>query len=138
MCDASLASQSPSEVCRKCYEANPQAVWLAWLRCTDTENHQHTQSNPVTVVVRREQGVRDSHERRLVEVRPPSQLTEVEDVKLCSRGETCGSTCVNAHSKEEVLYWQWQMARKTLFEKVSYLFQPNHSVTLCALDMHCF
>ena len=129
LCDASLISQSPSEVCSKCYEANPQAVWLAWLKCTNTENHRHT--GTVTVVVRREQGARGTYERRLVSVKPPCQFTELEDVKLCSRRDKCA--CMNAHSNEELFYWQWQMARKTIFEKVSYFFHPNHTVTVCVL-----
>lgn len=123
LCNASLKSQSPSEVCRICFEANPKAVWLAWLKCTNTAVHKNMST--VTVVVSREKGSSIQHpikhEKKLVKVRSlPYQFTEIDQVKLCGSGSNiCLESCQRAHSDEELIYWKWQVARNFLFANVS-------------------
>lgn len=119
LCDASLKSQCPSEVCRMCFEANPRALWLAWLKCTNTERHKNP--SKVTVVIGKDKTqIRNSQERRLLIVRSlPSMYTQLDQVRLCVSGRK-GCSCLHAHSEEEALYWKWQVARNTLFAKVSF------------------
>ena len=119
LCDASLKSQCPSEVCRMCFEANPRALWLAWLKCTNTERHKNP--SKVTVVIGKDKTqTRSSQERRLLIVRSlPSMYTQLDQVRLCVSGRK-GCSCLRAHSEEEALYWKWQVARNTLFAKVSF------------------
>ena len=110
LCDASLSSQSPSEVCRRCFETNPNAVWLAWLRCTDTEQHM----NEGTVVV-----VANNKDKELIKVRPlPHMLTQLDDVARASHRDCSSQSCRLAHSEEELLYWKWEVARKSIFMNV--------------------
>ena len=124
MCHHYLDSQCPSVVCQVCFEANSRALWLAWLKCTNTE--QHRESATVTVVT-------DSLGKQLIKVHPlPVEITQLSQVKICTRsGESiCNSSgCQNAHSNGELLYWQWQVAIKTLFDKVSCLY--IQSVCVC-------
>ena len=119
LCDASLKSQCPSEVCRMCFEANPRALWLAWLKCTNTERHKNP--SKVTVVIGKDKTqIRSSQERRLLIVRSlPSMYTQLDQVRLCVSGRK-GCSCLHAHSEEEALYWKWQVARNTLFAKVGF------------------
>lgn len=110
LCDASLSSQSSSEVCRRCFETNPNAIWLAWLRCTDTEKHK----NEGTVVV-----VANNKEKRLIKVRQlPYMLTQLDEVIRASHQVCSSQSCRMAHSEEEHLYWKWQVARKSIFMNV--------------------
>lgn len=119
LCDASLKSQCPSDVCQACYRANPRALWLAWLKCTNTEIHRNP--NTVTVVVGKDKTqARSSQERRLLVVRSlPSMYTQLDQLRLCVSGRE-GCSCLCAHSEEELLYWKWQVARKTIFTKVGF------------------
>lgn len=132
LCDASLKSQCSSEVCQVCYEANPRALWLAWLKCTDTE--QHKNPNMVTVVVGRDRTqTKSSQERRLLVVRSlPSMYTQLNQVRLCVSGRE-GCLCLCAHSEEELLYWKWQVARNTIFANVSF-----YNCTTAHLTLHCY
>ena len=106
-----------------CYEANPRALWLAWLKCTNRERHKN--QSTVTVVVGPDRPARtqtrSSHERRLIVVRSlPAVYTQLDQVRLCvSKAENCSCKC--AHSEEELLYWKWQVARNTIFANVSML-----------------
>lgn len=112
-----LNSQSPSEVCQACFEAYPKSIWLAWLKCTNT--NQHSNGDKITVV---------ASGKELVKVRSlPAGVTWLNQVKFCGRYQqnhqnpiSCSSTCQYAHSDGELLYWQWQVARKVIFEKVGY------------------
>lgn len=111
-----LDSQCPSEVCQACFEAYPKSIWLAWLKCTNT--NQHNSIDKITVVV---------SGKELVKVRPlPVGVTWLNQVKFCGRYQqnhqnpsSSSSTCQYAHSNGELLYWRWQIARKVIFEKVS-------------------
>ena len=88
-------------------------MWLAWLRCTNTEQHK----NKKTVLV-----VTDNKEKRLVRVRPlPLGFTQLEEVTRATHGGgACSShSCQLAHSEDELLYWKWQVARNTIFVNVS-------------------
>ena len=124
LCDASLKSQCPSKVCQVCYEANPKALWLAWLKCTNTERHKNPST--VTVVVGRDRAqTRSSQERRLLVVRSlPLVYTQLDQVRLCVSGRAACS-CQCAHSEEELLYWKWQMARKMIFANVRFCVIPR-------------
>lgn len=108
------SSQSPSEVCKACFKANCKAIWLTWLRCTDIERHKDQAS--VTVV---------ACDEILINVRkPPEKLMHLSQIRKCTAGRRgqiiCGlSHCESAHSDSELLYWRWQVAKKTLFAKVS-------------------
>lgn len=118
-----MKSQSPSEVCCRCYNENPKALWLTWLKCINTK--EHTNEETVTVIVGRDErsGILSSYrERKLVKVRAlPTNFTQFEQVKRCvSRCTNCLCQC--AHSEEELLYWKWQVARKVIFAKVSYYY----------------
>ncbi len=116
--NASLQSQCPSEVCSTCFEANPKALWLTWLKCTDTEKHQ----NKEKVVVVATSGV---SQRMLVKIRPlPTGIVELSQVERCPSsiyvhgGRVCDvHSCRRAHTNEELLYWQWEVA-KQIFKKV--------------------
>jgi hypothetical protein len=134
LCDASLKSQCPSEVCRACYEANPRALWLAWLKCINTERHQNP--NTVTVVVGKDKSqTRSSREKRLLIVRSlPSTYTQLDQVRLCDSGRE-GCSCLRAHSEEEMLYWKWQVARNTIFSKVSFYI---NMIVLLILILHWY
>ena len=108
-----LDSQCPSDVCQACFEANPKALWLAWLKCTKTEQHRENTTS-VTVVT-------DLLCKELIKVRPlPTGVTQLRQVTMCTQsGEpACGALCQNAHSNCELLYWQWQVAIRRLFQKV--------------------
>ena len=118
ICRCYLDSQCPSDVCHTCFEANPKALWLAWLKCTKAEQHRE-KAISVTVVT-------DLLRKELVKVRPlPTGLTQLCHVKMCtqSRKSGCDTLCQNAHSNCELLYWQWQVAIRRLFQKV---IQCNH------------
>lgn len=114
--DLSLESQSPSEVCQACLEANgPRALWLSWVKCTNMESHKDMRK--ITVVVSR---------KHLVRVHPlPASVTDFGQVKICTSQQvymdaicfSCSSK--RAHSIGELLYWRWQIAMKRIFEKVS-------------------
>ena len=128
MCGASLRSQSPSEVCRRCFETNPSAIWLAWLRCTNTEQHR----NKGTVVV-----VANNKEKKLIKVRPlPPMLTQLNEVTRAPHRDCNFQSCRHAHSEEELLYWKWQVARKSIFMNVCETYNGFHPG--CDLTMHYF
>ena len=115
LCDDSLHSQCPSEVCLACFEANPNALWLAWLRCVNIDQHKEER----TIVV-----VANSRQKRLIKVRPlPLGFTQLEEVRRTTHGgRACRSTsssCLLAHSEDELLYWKWQVTRNTIFMNVS-------------------
>ena len=120
--DLSLESQSPSEVCQACFEANgSRALWLSWVKCTDMELHWDVRK--ITVVV---------SGKRLVRVHPlPESVTSFSQVKICTSQQvfmdvicfSCSSK--RAHSIGELLYWRWQVAKKRIFEKVS-LYNSYH------------
>lgn len=113
LCNDSLHSQCPSEVCQACFGANPNALWLAWLRCVNTD--QHKQESTTVVVV-------NSKEKKLIKVRPlPLGFTQLEEVRHANHGDgACSSrSCQLAHSEDELLYWKWQVTRNTIFMSVS-------------------
>ena len=100
-------------MCLACFEANPNALWLAWLRCVNTD--QHKQESTIVVVV-------NSREKKLIKVRPlPLGFTQLEEVRRATHGGgACSSrSCQLAHSEDELLYWKWQVARNTIFMSVS-------------------
>ena len=104
---AGLECQSPTEVCETCLEANPIAVWLAWLKCIHPDKH-HGHDHPrVTAVV-------ESSHRQLVKVRQPLVMLRVNQPQLCRHRQHCSrqDTCMFAHSKEEVNYWKWKIAEE--------------------------
>ena len=116
LCDASLKSQCPSEVCQACFQANPKALWLAWLKCTNTEEHKN--KSTITVVA-------NNKEKKLIKLRQlPTIFAQLDQVRRCTRtgglsGFCNSQSCTQAHSEEELLYWKWQVARNTIFSKVS-------------------
>ena len=126
-----LDSQCPSEVCQTCFEAYPKSIWLAWLKCTNT--NQHSKADKITVV---------ASGKELVKVRPlPAGVTWVNQVKFCRRYQqnhqnqiTCSSTCHYAHSNGEFLYWQWQVVTKVIFEKVGYIYTFWVATCLSAMN----
>ena len=130
ICDADLQYQSPSKVCRACLERDPNAVWLAWLKCTNQEEH-NTKAT-VTVVV-------GLFHRKLVKVRelPPgvSMLSELalccsNSVSMGTASRCGGDRCRLAHSQEELNYWKWNIVIRLYAEMVSDLV-CTCPVTLC-------
>ena len=117
--DAGLQCQSPSKVCQACFECNPGAVWLMWLKCTNQE--EHSTSKNVRVVV-------SMSYRQLVKVRElPSGVSKLSELELCristigmSRAPRCerGGSCRQAHSQEELNYWKWQIVNRLYAKKV--------------------
>ena len=110
ICDADLQYQAPSRVCQACFEHDPNAVWLAWLKYTNQEEHKGRAT--VTVVVSL------SH-RRLVRVRElPSAVSKLSELALCRTNPVAmgtasrcgGDQCRLAHSQEELNYWKWKIA----------------------------
>ena len=102
-------------MCRVCFETNRKALWLAWLKCTNTEEHQ-TQGTVLVV------STSSATQRQLIKVRPlPAGIIELNQVEYCVRGgRDCNpNLCQRAHTKEEFLYWQWEVARQ-IFRKVFY------------------
>ena len=103
-------------MCQACLEANgPRALWLSWVKCTDMELH--WDERKITVVV---------SGKRLVRVHPlPESVTSFSQVKICTSQQifmdaicfSCSSK--RAHSIGELLYWRWQVAKKSIFKKVS-------------------
>lgn len=125
LCNASLSSQCPSEVCQACFKDKPNALWLAWLRCINTEEHKN---EPKTTVVA------NVKEKVLIKVRPlPWVITRLDQVKLATHhSRIC--TCQFAHSEEEFLYWQWQVAKTTIFSNVSQHFSAVYSIVFRTLQ----
>ena len=134
--NASLQSQCPSEVCRTCFEANPKALWLTWLKCTNREKHQ----NKEKVIVVATSGV---SQRQLVKVRPlPAGIVELGQVERCPSsiyiqgGRVCDrDSCLRAHTKEELLYWQWEVA-KQIFMKVCINLSTTYPCTFLLFTKH--
>ena len=125
LCAADLNSQCPSEVCQVCLQDNPGALWLAWLSCVDTERHK----NKTKVAV-----VANSKEKKLIEVRPlPWAFTQLDEVERATHTSCTTRACQQAHSAEELLYWQWQLARKLIFENVSFIIDSMHLVPQISL-----
>lgn len=57
-------------------------------------------------------------QRLLVKVRPlPTGIKELNQVEHCSNRVCDLDSCRRAHTKEELLYWQWEVA-KQIFKKV--------------------
>ena len=117
--DAGLQCQSPSKVCRACFECNPGAVWLMWLKCTNQEEHKTNKT--VTVIV-------SQSYRQLVKLRElPSGVSKLSELELCristigvSTASRCerGGSCRQAHSQEELNYWKWQIVNRLYAKKV--------------------
>ena len=119
ICDADLLYQSPSRVCQACFEHDPNAVWLAWLKCTNQEEHSTRATMTVVVSL--------SH-RRLVTVRElPSAVSKLSELALCltnpvamGTASRCGGDqCRLAHSQEELNYWRWKIVIQLYAQKVS-------------------
>ena len=117
--DAGLQCQSPSKVCQACFECNPGAVWLMWLKCTNQEKHKTNKT--VTVIVTQSY-------RHLVKLRElPSGVSKLSELELCristigiSTASRCerGGSCGRAHSQEELNYWKWQIVNRLCAKKV--------------------
>lgn len=101
---AGLQCQSPTEVCETCLEANPRAIWLAWLKCIHPDKHQGHGHPRVTAVVKL------SH-MQLVKLRQPLRINQLQ---LCKYYQCCSrqDKCMFAHSEEEVNYWKWKIAEE--------------------------
>jgi len=115
ICDADLQYQSPSKVCRACLERDPNAVWLAWLKCTNQE--EHNAKATVTVVV-------GLFHRKLVKVRElPPGVSMLSELALCCSNPVAsrcgGDRCRLAHSQEELNYWKWNIVIRLYAEMVS-------------------
>ena len=105
ICTINPRSQSPTQVCLTCFSSNPHALWLAWLVCTNEEEHK---SHPrVTAVAEY-----TTRNRKLVRVRPvPATVTRHSEVMLCEKSR-CYDACIRAHSNEERDYWMWELTRR--------------------------
>jgi len=134
ICDVDLQYQSPSKVCRACFERDPNAVWLAWLKCINQEEH-NTKAT-VTVVV-------GLSRRQLIKVRElPPGVSKLSELALCCSNPVAmgtasrcgGDRCRLAHSQEELNYWKWNIVIRLYAEMVSDLV-CTCLVTLCAIDV---
>ena len=115
---ARLVSQSPTDVCVKCYNgASPfyNTRWLTWLECAKHPEHEGEMG--VMLIV--------GHDHEVVEVLElPRSLSgcSPHELSLCEkmkqpRGCPDEVNCKNAHTIEELEYWKWSLIHKVL-EKV--------------------
>ena len=127
--NAKIVPQSPTKVCKKCYdEANTHnnTRWLPWLECAQPNNPEH--EDRITVVV--------NNDHQVIKVKDiPSSLSQYDpsqlDRLLCRR---CSNRdqCTSAHSVEELEYWKWSSVQKQL-ERVSRF----DSIYICHINYNC-
>ena len=111
--NAGLQCQSPTDICNACYEANPSAIWLAWLKCIYPDEHKCPPR--LTAVV--------SLSGLLVTVREPNLQQQY----------SWRDNCRYAHSQEEVNYWKWKIAEERCKALVRYVCMVQGNAYVCCL-----
>ena len=96
---AGLQCQSPTYVCETCLQANPSAIWLAWLKCIHPDEHRRHPKVAAVISLSTTQLVKVRQPQSSLLGLPPSQ---------CSWQDSCAF----AHSKEEVHYWKWKIVEQ--------------------------
>ena len=138
LCGAKLVSQSPTDVCVKCFDEAAQDYntrWLTWLECAQPDSHKDEEGMPLIVG--------DDHEVvEVIELPRSLERCHPSELSLCKKLRQRGGcpdekNCKSAHSIEELEYWKWSLIHK-LLEKVHTILQLRlcmyHNVstyTLC-------
>lgn len=117
------------EVCKLCFEDNPNAIWLVMVRCL--KPHRHF-SNTIRVVI-------DHKRMAMVSIRRVSTgLWRIARFKPCRKGESCGRKlrCWFPHGQHEVDMWniKSRLIKGTLVDLshiIIIITQPMTKVIVC-------